>query len=325
MNADATVNVVVFEVEVEGRLETRTGQGPTRAGDCVRQVWTELSAKEPLRPEGVRGVYSEWEPAAEDKAFLDATFPEGCEVTFSFRRPTDAADWDEAMRQVEEQIRQAAAKHVAEEELSKPNNELADLLPVLRTAEPGDGFLEVTGNRPVGPGLAFFLAHVNWTPRQTIGTRYVMHHDVESLGKSADELMAIACRNLASGLQVEATEVEGERVFVVKHSLDMGASAIGLPDFHANASGWAEADELFIGFPNPSVLFVTKLSNTKAIARLRQTIVTSDYWGAVALTPACYRLDAAGLTLLAARPNPENVASRPTESVPRKAWWQFWK
>jgi hypothetical protein len=37
---------------------------------------------------------------------------------------------------------------------------------------------------------------------------------------------------------------------------------------------------------------------------MRQAIVTSDYWGAVALTPACYRLDAAGLNPIAARPNP---------------------
>jgi hypothetical protein len=74
---DAAANVVVFEVEVEGRLETRTGQGPTRAGACIRQVWTDLSAKEPLRRERVRRIYSEWEPSAEDRAFLEATFPKG--------------------------------------------------------------------------------------------------------------------------------------------------------------------------------------------------------------------------------------------------------
>jgi hypothetical protein len=152
-----------------------------------------------------------------------------------------------------------------------------------------------------------------------------MKHDLQSLGKSAEELMAIACQNFASGLKVDATEVEGERVFAVKHPLDMGASAIGLPDFQSNASGWAGAGELFVGFPDPSVLFVTGLSNTKAIARLRQAIVTSDYWGAVALTPACYRLDAAGLSPIAARPDPEKAPSPKTESPPPKSWWQFWK
>jgi hypothetical protein len=325
MNADAAVNVVVFEVEIAGRLEQRLGQGPTRAEDCIRQAWADLRAREPLPPQGVRRIYSEWEPSAEDRAFLDATFPAECQVTYSFRRPATAAGWDEALRQVEEQIRQAATEQLVKEELAKPADRLDDLLPVLRTAEPGDIFSEAAVHRPVGPGLGLFLAHVNWTPRQTIGTRYVMNHDVESLGKSAEELMALALGNLASGLQVETAVAGGERVFLVKHPLDMGASAIGLPDIHAKASEWAGADELFVGFPDPSVLFVTRWSHTKAIARMRQTILTSDYWDAVALTPACYRLDASGLQLLAARPNPDKAARQQIESPPRKSWWQFWK
>jgi hypothetical protein len=304
MDTDAAVNVVVFHIEVEGRLETRLGKAPTRDDDCIRQVWTDLRAKESLRPEGVRGIFSEWEPSAQDKAFLDATFPEQCKVHFSFRRPTTAAGWDEAMGQAAAEIRQGAAKQVAQEELSKGNNQLIDLLPVLRSTGQDDGFSAVIINRPIGPELGFFLAHVNWTPHKTIGTRYVVKRDLESLGHSAEELMALACRNLAKGLQIKTAAVEGERVFVVKHPLDMGASAICLPDFLANASKWVEADEVFVGFPNPGVLFVTGLGNTSAIARLRQAIVASDYWGAVALTPACYRLTAAGLELLAVRPSP---------------------
>jgi hypothetical protein len=186
------------------------------------------------------------------------------------------------------------------EELSQPNNRLDDLLPVLRDAE-GDSFSEIIVNRPVGPGLGAYLAHVNWTQRQTAGTRYVLNRGMESLGKPGDELMEIAFQNLASGLQIEAVEVEGERTFIVRHALGMGASAIGLADFHTNASQWTEADELFVGFPNPSVLFVTKLSNAKSTAQLRQVILTSDYWGAIALTPACYRLTAAGLERIATR------------------------
>lgn len=301
MEVNASVNVVVFEVEHQGKLDKFVGQGPTRADDCVRQVWLELSAREGLRAEGVKRIYSEWEPSEQDKAFLDATFPAEVEVMFSFARP--AADgWDEALQEVETQIRDAMAKRVAQEELSKPNDRLDDLLPVLRIS---DGFTEMIVNRAVGPGLGFFLGHVNVTPRQTIGTRYVMNSDLASLKKTADELFAIAHRNLASALQVEAVQVEGEQVFLVKHPLDVGASAIGLPDLHANASRWTGADELFVGFPDPSTLFVTALSHSKAIARLQESIVTSDYWGAVALTPACYRLDRTGLHLIAARPAPE--------------------
>jgi hypothetical protein len=45
--------------------------------------------------------------------------------------------------------------------------------------------------------------------------------------------------------------------------------------------------------------------------------VTSDYWGAVALTPAWYCLDAAGLNPIAARSDPEKAPSRQVESPPR--------
>jgi hypothetical protein len=311
MNIDASVNVVVFEVEIAGQLEKRLGKGPTQAEDCVRQVWAGLCAKEPLKAENVRRIYTEWEPSAGDLAFLEATFPEKCQVNFSFNRPASPDGWAEALKQVEAKLRETAAKRIAEEALSRSTNQLDDLLPVLRTAQPGDGFSEMIVNRTVGPGLGFFLAHVNRTPRQTIGTRYVMNNDVQALGKSADELLAIANRNLAVGLQIQAVEVEGERAFMVKHKLDMGASAIGLPDFHANASKWAQASEVFVGFPNPGVLFVTAMSNAKAIDRLRQAILTSDYWGSVALTPACFRLTGAGLELIAIRPDRAEGEQRP--------------
>ena len=61
--------------------------------------------------------------------------------------------------------------------------------------------------------------------------------------------------------------------------------------------------DLFVGVPDPSVLFVVGSSNTKAIARLRQAILTSDCLGSVGMTPAYYRLTAARLELIAARPD----------------------
>ena len=41
---------MVFAVEVGGKLENRLGRGPTRADDCVRQVWAQLSEAGALRP-----------------------------------------------------------------------------------------------------------------------------------------------------------------------------------------------------------------------------------------------------------------------------------
>lgn len=298
MGFDVSASVVVFRFEVEGRPEERMGHASARADDFVRQVWAALCAKEPLDSMAVRHIYSEWEMSAEDKAFLDANFPTDCKVNWSFRRPTSEEGWAEAVKQAEEQMQQAMAKRLMEEASEKSKGRLDDLMPVLRDA---DGFSELVVNLPVGPGIAVYLAHVNWTERKTLGTLYVMKRDVEGLGKTADELLETACHNFASALQVQGATAEGEQVFLVKHPLDMGASAIGLPGFFANASRWAGAEELFVGYPDPSVLFVTAMTNTKAIARIREAIVTSDYWGGVALTPACFRLTRDGLELIATR------------------------
>ena len=62
------------------------------------------------------------------------------------------------MRQVAEQIRQATAKRIAEEEFSKPNNQLDDLLPVLRTTEANDTFAQTIVNRGLVPGIGLFMA-----------------------------------------------------------------------------------------------------------------------------------------------------------------------
>lgn len=184
-------------------------------------------------------------------------------------------------------------------------NRLDDLHPILRTVEPDDPFVQVVVNLPIGKsGLGLYLAHTNWTPRNTVGTLYVMNRDVDALGKSAVDLLVIACENLMSGLQIDGVEIAGEQAFLVKHPMGVGASAIGLPDFYEKASGWADSDELFVGFPDPSVLFVAAVSNTNAIAQMREAIVTSNYWGGVTLTPACYRLTVTGLELIAARESP---------------------
>jgi hypothetical protein len=109
MNADPTVNVVVFEIAVGDRLEKLVGDGPTRSDDCVRAVWHALIAKHGVRPQDVRRLYSEWEPSTADKAFIDATFSTNLEVTYSFSRPAEG-DWEQVMQQVARTIATAGAE-----------------------------------------------------------------------------------------------------------------------------------------------------------------------------------------------------------------------
>lgn len=179
-----------------------------------------------------------------------------------------------------------------------------DLLPVLRTYEPGDVFAEAAVHRAVGPNLANFLARVNWTPRRTIRIDYLMKHEVASSGGPEDPWFEAAYANLRRGLKVEGGETEGGKVFFFTHPLDHGASALALPDFYQKAAAVAGTPDLVVGFPDPSTLFVAPAGNADAIEKLRELVVTSGYWGSVSLTPACYHLDADGLRLIARRPDP---------------------
>jgi hypothetical protein len=185
----------------------------------------------------------------------------------------------------------------------------ADLLPVLRTYAPNDPFAEAVVNRPVGPDLGIFLAHVNWTPRQTLGIDYLMRHAVEPSGGPDDGYFEAAYANLRRGLKVEGGEVDGATVFQVRHALDHGTSALGLPDFYTNATAWAGTGNLFVGFTDPSTLFITAMENADVIRRFRDAVLKSDYWGSVSLTPACYQLNANGLRLIEARAEKEGRPS----------------
>jgi hypothetical protein len=109
MNADPSVNVVVFEVALHGRLERLVGDGATRSNNCIQMVWNKLAAEHGARADAVRRVYSEWEPSAEDKQFMDATFPAEVDVTYSFPRPAPDG-WEQAMREVAATIEKAAQR-----------------------------------------------------------------------------------------------------------------------------------------------------------------------------------------------------------------------
>jgi hypothetical protein len=93
MNTDPSVNVVVFEVLIGHRLDSLLGEGPAGAADSIRRVWNGLVAWSGVHSSNVRRVYAQWEPTPDDRVFLDAEFPKGVRVSYSFRRPADRRDW----------------------------------------------------------------------------------------------------------------------------------------------------------------------------------------------------------------------------------------
>jgi hypothetical protein len=111
MNANPSVNVVVFEVQLGDRLEKLVAEGPTRSADCVKRAWSIVGEMNGVLAKDVRRVYSEWQPSAEDLAFLEANFPQAA-VTYSFKRPR-ADQWDQAMAQAGRTIEQAVGQGAA--------------------------------------------------------------------------------------------------------------------------------------------------------------------------------------------------------------------
>jgi hypothetical protein len=299
VNIDPSTNVVVFAVKREGLPDKLVGQGPTRSPDCIQRIWAELSAKYGVVPADIRQIYTEWQPSAEDAAFLDATFAADLQVAYSFQRPADDG-WDEAMREVERSIRESAIKKQAAEAMAQPDEAKGQLLPILRTIDANDSSLSMIVGQPIGANLAIFLGRVGWTPHKTIGTHYFMRNDLKS-GESPAALFEQAAKNLIPDLKIEGFELDGEPIVRVRHALDMGTSILGLLDFHEQAAGWLETPELCIAFCDPSTLFITALTSSKAIKGLQQDVQASDYWGATYLTPACYSLDKDGLRLISKR------------------------
>jgi hypothetical protein len=301
MNADLTINITVFEVKRFLKKETFLEQSPTQASDGVKAAWRAVQSKTNARPAQVRRIYSEWQPSQEDAAFISSTFP-GAAVSYSFSRPADDA-WEEAFRDASRAMQAASGKSpVSAAPERRPPAEAA-LFPVLRTYEAGDGFAKAIVHRVVGADLAVFLAHVGPTLNGTIGIDYVMRNSVELSAQSLNGLFEMAWQNIGNGLQVNVQEGSGERVFALSHPRGMGASALCLPDFYDQARSWLGREELFVAFTDPDNLFVT-LPNSPAADKLRQAVEQSRYWGAVALTPACYHLSKSGLRQVTVRTAP---------------------
>lgn len=174
------------------------------------------------------------------------------------------------------------------------------LLPVLRDFDPRDVFAKTMVHWPVGPNWAVFLAHVGLTEHGTLGVEYVLKHSLEESSQDSDELFEVAWQNLASGLKIEGGETDGVRILELSHPQGLVAGAIGLPDFLVQACSWIGQPSIFVAFTSPDQLFVTS-PGTPIAEKLRDSVVKSDYWGSVALTPACLVMDSTGMRLIDSR------------------------
>ena len=296
MNINPGQNVIVFLVDINGTDEKLVGEAPTRDKDGVRQVWETLRQERDLQPEQVKQMYSEWELSDEDKAFVEATFAANdLKVSFSFHRPQSEDGWDEALQKAGEAIRNSAKQQ--EKQQAEPT-----LMPILRSLDgPKDQFAEIVVNVPIAEELGLFLANVARTPHDTFGMDYLMKNSDRAKETHPRELFGEAFQNYVNGLNIKGFTNNEESYLLVQHELDIGTSALGLPDFFQNACEWTKAKEIFVAIIDPGKLLVTDLNNKGTTEQFEELALTSDYWGAVYLTPSCYKLTADGLELLCKR------------------------
>ncbi|MFQ3592266.1 MAG: hypothetical protein SNJ82_03635 [Gemmataceae bacterium] len=288
MQADPAMSVVVFQlVSPEGPI-ARATHGIAPHDDFLRQAWQCVAEQYGALAADVRQIYSEWEPSEADLAFVDATFPKGIDLSFSFRRPRSSEEWPAAL---------AAAQATIREKLQQAPAP-GELLPVVRDL---DILSQAVVHRPLTPELGVFLAYVSMTPQQTLSIHYLTNQQLADSPLPLDETFRLAFENLIAGLKIEAGTAGLEKVFTVRHSHDLAVAALALPDFLANAQQWAGVERVFLAFVEPGVLYLTADADGPFASRMRRAVQTSDYYDAVSLTPSCYLLGPDGFTLLTRR------------------------
>jgi hypothetical protein len=286
MNIDPTMNLVVFEVKHNNKVERFTAQGATKDANCIKKAWESIRQQQSLQPTHVSQIYSEWQPSDEDKTFLEKTFDKA-KVSYSFERPSDG-NWEVAFAKVREIIEQSLKKDTPNE-----NRDQFVFFPILRDT---DKMADIIVHTKLIPELSLFLAKIGTTQRGTVGIDYVMSKQAKDENVDIPDLWQRAFSNLAKGLQVKAVKSNGHQFFMLTREDGLAAAAIGLPNFFDQATNWIESKQIVVAIPDPNNLIVCA-ANSPVVAEIQQKTLASEYVGAVALTPCVLLIDNGKISL----------------------------
>jgi hypothetical protein len=290
MSSDPTMNVIVFAIKRQGKEDTIANQVRTQAPDGVKTAWAKARQSHGVEARDVHEIYSEWEPSQEDEAFIDQHFP-NVKVSYSFKRPADG-NWAKAFAEVRGIIEASLQKD------AQKKTGASALLPILRNA---DQLTQVMVHQPLGSTLALCLARVKTTPEGRIGIDYVMTASVKETPDAVQTLWKEGLAALTQGLQVSVGEHQGDQFFMVNRREGFAASALGLPDFFANAASWIKSPRIAAAILDPNTICLCAAD--RAIVRhLEEMVINSPYQGSINLTPCLLILDKSALTMQMQRP-----------------------
>jgi hypothetical protein len=84
---DPSVNVIIFESEINGAPIHHVKEGMATADDGIKRAWLAAKQEHGLHEATMRRVYADWEPSDEDKIFLTNAFPHDTTIEYAFNRP----------------------------------------------------------------------------------------------------------------------------------------------------------------------------------------------------------------------------------------------
>ena len=299
MNVDPSINMVVFLLR-RGDGQPVIVDGPTRADDCVRRGWETVRAQHDAHPDEVTALHSEWQPSADDLAFIERSFPDA-EFTYNFNRP-DPAGWDAALREASEVMAEAQQKQLAER--MRHVAETGETLPILWShTSPKREMLDLLPHHDLVPGqLSVTLAAVAPTPQGTIGMNHLTHSELQQ--QSFTDLLSRAYSTLTTGLRIDGHPDESDpdkvSVLTVRREGSFAASAVALPGFYERMAGLLGDGELLIGLPDPDLLIVTSARSPRA-GDVEQAVLASPC-PTTELVPTVLLAGPSGMRVVAERP-----------------------
>lgn len=296
MVIDPATNVVVFQLW-RGRDEHASAHAPTIAEDCVRQAWESARYRQGAQAEDVVALHTEWEPSTADSFFIETTFPNAV-VYYTFPRP-DPDGWPEAFAAARQQLEAVRRMDDRRERVARDG----ELLPMLWSeSSPQIDLLGAMPHRTIASGgLHVSLAMVGPTPRGGLGISHLTHHQISPAGiwgeaGTFDELYESACATLAAGLRIDGY---GNGLLDLHREESLAASAVCLPDFHAQMSDLVGEDRFVVGIPCPQHLIIAAASSPH-VRSVRSMVMKSDYPSSE-MIPSLLGVDSRGVTIMAER------------------------
>ena len=318
--ADLSDNVNVVMFCFHGSTQVAAAQVTADADDAFRQAWQEVVRSRPMAPEQVGVIVAQWEPSAEDREFIERSFPNLRQLTCAFPRP-EPGQWAQALKNSAAIFDQAAAMLEAEadpvdaqaaEANSLPETDPIAAEPVLDETEPaGQALIPMLRTSPPPAEMAAVtlrpdhlyvaVAAVSANDRGTQDLLWMTHAWLDEVSMSFEDVLGVAYANLHGNLRIVTCgdDDHSELMLDVEGSdpVYLPAAAIVLPDFREQMTEFLGGDRFLAAVPCHDRLHVMRADSPMAHV-LEKIVLESEHFQDE-LLPTLFLIEPDGLRILA--------------------------